>query len=51
MKDLDEHGKMCEEAFGLISGQLLFGLHQVSTAAGSNWDFAEPSTMEIIVQV
>ena len=49
MKDLDEHGIACEKAFGLISGYMLFSLHELSTAAGSKWDMADPATMEIIV--
>jgi len=49
MKNLDEHSKNCEEAFGLISGYYIFELHQHSTAAGSLWDYNDPSTMEIIV--
>jgi hypothetical protein len=49
MKDLDEHSRACEEAFGLISGYMLFSLHELSTAAGSEWDMNDPDTMEIIV--
>ena len=49
MKDLNEHGRACEEAFGLISGYMLFSLHEVSTAAGSLWDINDPDTMDIIV--
>lgn len=49
MKDLDDHSRMCENAFGLISGYYIFELHLHSTAAGSNWDYDNPSTMEIIV--
>jgi rRNA maturation protein Nop10 len=49
MKDLDEHGRMCEESFGLISGMLLYTLHEYCTAAGSKWDMSDPSTMEIPV--
>lgn len=49
MKDLDEHGRMCEEAFGMISGFCIYELHALSTAAGSKWDMSNPTTMEIIV--
>lgn len=49
MKDLDDHSRACEEAFGLISGYMIFELHQLSTAAGSKWDMGDPATMEIIV--
>ena len=49
MKDLDDHDRSCEEVFGLISGAMLYGLHLLSTAAGSSWDLKEPSTMEIVV--
>jgi hypothetical protein len=49
MKDLDDHGRACEEAFGLISGYYIFELHQHSTAAGSNWKYDDPETMEIVV--
>lgn len=49
MKDLDDFAKGCEEQFGLISGYYIFELHQLSTAAGSNWDYDNPESMEIIV--
>lgn len=49
MKDLDEHGRMCEEAFGLISGYMIFSLHELSTAAGSLWDINDPDTMDIVI--
>lgn len=49
MKDLDDHSRICEESFGLINGYMLYALHELSTAAGSNWNMADPSTMEIIV--
>jgi hypothetical protein len=49
MKDLDEHSRMCEEAFGLISGTMIHMLHEHSTAAGSKWDISDPDTTEIIV--
>lgn len=49
MKDLDDHGRMYEESFGLISGYMLYALHELSTAAGSNWDMSDPSTIDIIV--
>jgi hypothetical protein len=49
MKDLDEHSKMCEQAFGMISGYMIFCLHELSTAAGSKWDTSDPDTMDIIV--
>ena len=49
MHNLDEHGKICEKEFGLISGYYIFELHQHSTAAGSHWVYDDPSTMEIIV--
>jgi hypothetical protein len=49
MYDLDKTEKAFEGAFGLMSGYYLFELHQVSTAAGSNWDLSKPETMEIVV--
>lgn len=49
MKDLDEHGRACEDAFGLISGFYIFALHEISMAAGSKWDYNDPESMEIIV--
>lgn len=49
MKDLDDHSRMCEDAFGLISGAYLYELHAISTAAGSKWDLSDHDTMEIIV--
>lgn len=49
MKDLDEHGRMCEEAFGLISAGMLFGLHALCERAGSKWQIDKPETIEIIV--
>lgn len=49
MKDLDDHGRACEKAFGLISGYMLYALHELSTAAGSEWDTSDPSTMDIVV--
>ncbi len=49
MKDLDEHGRNCEEAFGLISGCYVFALHEIATAAGAKWDISDPDTMEIPV--
>ena len=47
--DLDEHSNMCEDALGLISGYYIYALHELSTAAGSQWDYSDPSTMEIVV--
>ena len=49
MKDLDEHGRMCEMTFGLISRQFVYMLHEISTAAGSKWDMNNPDTMDIAV--
>jgi hypothetical protein len=49
MKELDEHGRACEEAFALISGWYVFALHELSTAAGSKWDMSDPDTMDIVV--
>lgn len=49
MKDLDPFDRACERSCGLISGWFVFCLHQLSTAAGSKWDFDDPSTMEIVV--
>lgn len=49
MKDLDEHGRMCEEEFGLISAGMLWGLHGICELAGSKWVLEKPETMEIIV--
>jgi len=49
MKDLDEHGQMMEEEFGLISAGMLWGLHSICESAGSKWVLERPETMEIIV--
>lgn len=49
MKELDSHGRKCEQRFGLISGFYLFGLHELSTAEGSEWDLSDPDTMDIVV--
>jgi hypothetical protein len=49
MKDLDEHGQICEQTFGLISGFCVYALHEISTAAGSKWDLNDPDSMEIVV--
>lgn len=49
MKDLDEHSRNCEEAFGLISGYYLWDIHRMSVEAGSTWDLDKPGSMEIIV--
>lgn len=49
MKDLDEHGKLCEQAFGIISGYMLYELHRISVLAGSEWEADKPETMNIIV--
>lgn len=49
MEDLDEHGRNCEKSFGLISGMLLVGLHEASTAAGSLWDLSDPDSIDITV--
>jgi hypothetical protein len=49
MKDLDIHDRLCEETFGLISGFYVHELHQLSTAAGSKWDYNDRDTMEIVV--
>lgn len=49
MKDLDEHGRLCEEQFGLISSGMLWGLHVICERAGSLWQLDKPETMEIIV--
>ena len=49
MKDLDEHGRMCEETFGLISGYYIWDIHRMSVEAGSTWDIEKPETMNIIV--
>jgi hypothetical protein len=49
MNDLDDVGKLMEKQFGIISGYMIFSLHEISTAAGSKWDYSDPSTMDIIV--
>ncbi len=49
MKGLSDHERMCEEVFGLISGGMIYMLHEASTAAGSKWDINDPDTMDIIV--
>lgn len=49
MKELDEHSRMCEQAFGLISGYYIWDIHRMSVDAGSAWDLDKPETMQIIV--
>lgn len=49
MKDLNEHGCECEEAFGLISAGMLWGLHAICEKAGSKWQLDKPETMEIVI--
>lgn len=49
MYDLSEKDKMLERSCGLISGYFIFGLHELSTAAGSKWDMNDPATIDIIV--
>lgn len=49
MKDLDDHGRECEEAFGLISAGMLWGLHAICVAAGSKWELDKPETFEIVI--
>lgn len=49
MHDLDEKDRFLEGQFGLISGYFLYALHKLSEAAGSSWDYNDPSTMEIVV--
>lgn len=49
MKDLDDFGKEMESHFGLISGMMVFGLHELATAAGSQWNLIDESTIDIPV--
>lgn len=49
MKDLDDFGQAMEQRFGLISGFMLFALHEIATAAGSNWNLNDPNSIEIPV--
>ena len=49
MKDLDDFDKAMEQQFGGISGFMLYMLWETSTAAGSQWDYGNPETMDIIV--
>lgn len=49
MKDLDEHGRNCEEEFGLISAGMLWGLHSICERAGSKWILEKPETLSIII--
>ena len=49
MKDLDDDARFLESHFGLISGYFVWELHQHATAAGSKWDYNDPSTMDIPV--
>lgn len=49
MKDLTEFEQACEKTFGLISGGMIWGLHEICKAAGSKWELDKPETMEIIV--
>lgn len=49
MDDLDDFGKSMEQAFGMISGMMLYGLCEVSKSVGGNWEFDKPETFEIVV--
>lgn len=49
MKDLDEHGRICEEQFGLISAGMIWGLHAICERAGSKWQLDKPETIEIVI--
>lgn len=49
MKDLDEHGRMCEESLGMISFGMIWGLHAICERAGSKWQIDKPETMEIVI--
>jgi len=49
MKDLNEREQILEQSFGLISGAMLFGLHEICKAAGSQWDIEKPETIDIVV--
>lgn len=49
MHDLDDFGKEMESCFGLISGYMVYGLHEEATAAGSQWDINNDDTIDIPV--
>lgn len=49
MKDLDDFSKAMESQFGLISGMMAYGLHEIATAAGSEWVLGDDSTIDIPV--
>lgn len=49
MKDLDEHGRICEEQFGLIRAGMIWGLHAICERAGSKWQLDKPETIEIVI--
>lgn len=48
MKDLDDFGREMESHFGLISSMMVCGLHDLATAAGSQWDMTD-DTIDIPV--
>lgn len=49
MKDLNAKDRMLKQSLGLISGSMIYMLHELSKAAGSRWDIEFPFSMEIIV--
>jgi hypothetical protein len=49
MKDLDDFGREMESHFGLISSMMVCGLHQLATAAGSQWEMTDDDTIDIPV--
>lgn len=49
MKGLSDYERSWEEDFGLMSGWYVFVLWEISTAAGSKWEYDNSETMEIIV--
>lgn len=49
MKDLDDLDREMEGQFGLISQMMVFGLHGIATAAGSEWDLMDENTIDIPV--
>ena len=49
MKDLDNSGRQFERKFGLISGFMKYGIHELATKYGSNWDILDDNTIDIPV--
>lgn len=49
MNELNDFERACEQSFGLISGMMLYGLHQIAVASGSKWVIEDERTIDIPV--